>query len=153
MRKRSWWWWGIGAVLVALLATAPLGAQVAGVDVIVFPSAAHTATTNSADQFNQFGKGGILLLNVTAVSGTTPTLDCKVQLRDHASATYIDLPNAAFAQKTTASGMDSLIIYPGATVAANRSVSSVLGTFWRAACAIAGTTPSFTFTLGVTYLP
>lgn len=119
----------------------------------VFASAARTATANSTDQTNYAGRGVICLLDITAASGTTPTLDIKLQYKDSVPATdiYVDIPGAAFAQKTAA-GTDSLTLYPGIAETANRSVSDILSREWRAVATIGGTTPSFTFSLACTYV-
>lgn len=117
----------------------------------VFASAARTSTTNSTDQVNRFARGVRLHLNISAASGTTPTLDLKVQTKDAVSGTYIDLPGAAFAQKTT-TGSDDLTIYPGVAETANETVSDVLSRTWRVVATIGGTTPSFTFSVGAAYI-
>lgn len=120
-------------------------------DFTVFESAARTATTNSTDMENRGARGVRLFLAVTAASGTTPTLDVKVQVKDPINDTYIDLPGSAFAQKTT-TATDELTIYPGVTVAANRAVSQPLSQKWRVVATIGGTTPSFTFSLAACYI-
>lgn len=111
----------------------------------VFPSAAYTATTNK--NFSTYSsRGGILTLDITAVTGTTPSMTVKLQHRDQLSGQYVDIPGAAFAAKTT-TGTSTLVVYPGATVAANASISTIFGDEVRAVATISGTTPSFTFTL------
>ncbi len=114
----------------------------------VFASAARTTTTNSADQTNYNHKGGRLFLDVTAVSGTAPTLDVTLQTRDSISGTYIAIPGAAFAQKTAIS-FDDLTVYPGIAETANETVSDIVSRIWRAVATIGGTTPSFTFSLSI----
>lgn len=117
----------------------------------VFTSAARTTTTNGSDLTNVGARGVMLVLDVTAASGTTPTLDVKLQYKDPVSGKYVDIPGAAFAQKT-GTGTDSLLVYPGVAETANREVSTHLGKSWRAVATIGGTTPSFTFTLAGSYL-
>ena len=124
----------------------------ANLDISVFKSLARTVTENSPDQLSDVYRGIRLTLDVTAVSGTTPTLDVKIQRLDPLSGKYVDLPSGAFSQKT-GTGTDDLIIYPGISETANRSVSDCLGRLWRAVATIGGTTPSFTFSLGATYIP
>lgn len=111
----------------------------------ILTSAARTATGQTGD-FTVPGRGMTLFLDISAASGTTPTLDVKVQAKDPVSGEYVDWPSAAFAQKT-ATGTDTLTIYPGITASANRAVSSILPNIWRVVYTIGGTTPSFTFTL------
>lgn len=113
----------------------------------LFSSAARTATTNGADQNNVRHRGVQLVLDITAVSGTAPTLDVKVQCKDDISDKYVDIPGAAFAQKTAA-GTDRLLIYPGVAETANKEISDILPKRWRVVATIGGTTPSFTFSLG-----
>lgn len=117
----------------------------------VLASAVRTSTANSDDQVNRFARGVRLYLDVTAASGTTPTLDVKVQTKDPVSSTYIDLPGAAFSQKTT-TGSDDLTIYPGVAETANETVSDALSRTWRVVATIGGTTPSFTFSVGAAYI-
>lgn len=117
----------------------------------IFASAARTATANSTDQTNYNARGALLTLDITAASGTTPTLDITIEAKDPVSSFYIAILSAAFAQKTT-TGQDSLLLYPGITSSANRQILTVLPRVWRAVATIAGTTPSFTFSLGCSYV-
>lgn len=73
---------------------------------------------------------GLLLVEVSAVSGTSPTLDVKLQTSPD-GASWFDLPGGALAQ-ITASGNYALKV-------AN------FGRFIRVAYSIGGTTPSFAF--------
>jgi hypothetical protein len=114
-------------------------------------AAAKTATFNTPDLVNYDGRGIELTLDITAASGTTPTLDVKIQGKDEVSDTYTDIPGAAFTQKTAA-GDDKLTIYPGIAVVANESVNLPCPGTIRAVCTIGGTTPSFTFTLAGYFL-
>ena len=120
-------------------------------ELTIFDSAARTATANSSDFENISARGIWLALNITAASGTTPTLDIKVQRKDPLSDTYYDVVGGAFAQKT-GMGSDDLIIYPGITAAANRAVSSAIASRWRVVATIGGTTPSFTFSVSGGYI-
>lgn len=116
-------------------------------DRTVFASSARTTTAQSSPQDAPEGVvGATFFLNISAVSGTAPTLDVKIQGQDSASGTWVDIPSANFAQKTAA-GSDTLVVYPGVAETANRSVSDILPNTWRAVATIAGTTPSFTFSL------
>lgn len=118
--------------------------------ITVFPSAARTATANSSDQDGEGQRGAIFFLDISAVAGT-PTLDLKIQYKDPISGNYVDVPGGAFAQKT-GTGTDTLLIYPGIVETANREVSSAISEQWRAVATIAGTTPSFTFSLAAEML-
>lgn len=117
----------------------------------ILSSAARTASGQSDAQSNWQYRGVRLYLDVSAVSGTSPTLDAKVQTKDPVSGTWVDLPNASFAQKTGA-GTDTLVIFPGVTATANRGVSDALDKNWRIDYTIGGTSPSFTFSVGAVYI-
>lgn len=114
-------------------------------------SAAKTATFTVAHE-NLYGRGVKLWVNVTAVTGTTPTLDIKLQGVDPVSEAGFDIPDAAFAQITDATGDQEFILYPGVAATANVSVSDALPLTWQAVCTIGGTTPSFTFSIGGCYI-
>lgn len=118
--------------------------------ITVLPSAARTVTINGPVMENTEYLGVHLFLDISAASGT-PTLDVKLQSHDPVSDKFVDMPNAAFAQKTGV-GTDDLQLYPGNTVVANRRISVALPRFWRAVATVAGTTPSFTFLLTGNYI-
>lgn len=116
------------------------------IETYMFESVARTATANSGDISDYEYTGGFFFLNVTAASGTTPTLDIKIQAKCGLTGIYTDIPGAAFTQKTAAA-TDMLVVSDGVTVSANKAVSHPLPTFFRAVATIGGTTPSFTFSL------
>lgn len=119
----------------------------------VFSSVARgTGAENSPDQRTQDHRGIRLFLNITAASGVAPTLDIKLQVKDEVSGVYLDLTGASFAQQSTTGALD-LVVYPGITSTANRRVSDVIPRTWRAVATVAGTTPSFTFSLTGDYVP
>lgn len=117
----------------------------------IFASASRTASANS-DDFGHIGfKGVRLFLDVSAVTGTSPTLDVKIQAKDKLSGNYVDLTGAAFTQKTAA-GTDYLTIYPGIAETANETISDLVPNTWRAVATIGGISPDFTFSLSAEYL-
>ena len=116
----------------------------------VSPSQAITATTNLPDISNNNTNSGTFFLNITAASGTVPMLDLKLQAKCVKQNIYIDIPGAAFGQKTAA-GTDMLVIAPGVTASANKAVSTILPLTMRFVATVAGTTPSFTFS--IVYVP
>jgi hypothetical protein len=123
-----------------------------GTWVTVFGSVARTATATSDVQLveKRNWKGILFTLNITAASGT-PTLDCKVQIRDPITpATFIDITGAAFAQKT-GTGTDYLLLYPGTVETANKRVSFVAPGEYRVVCTMAGGTPNMTYTMAASY--
>lgn len=96
----------------------PLGAETATGD--------DTAVDNGASSAN----GLSAYLHVTDVSGTTPTLDVKVQ-HSADNSTWVDL--ATFAQVTSSNSYERV------------AVTGTVNRYLRAQYTIAGTTPEFTF--------
>ena len=115
---------------------------------IVIPPLARTATgTGPVIPAPSVDKGLTLFLNVSAASGTSPTLDCKVQQLDVISGGWFDVAGASFPQVATTVNL-ALTIFPGAASQANVSVNGTIRNQFRVAYAIGGTTPSFTFSIG-----
>ena len=72
-------------------------------------SASATATaTSSAIDLKEFDGDVILVLNCAAGTGSSPTLDIKVQDSDETGGTYGDLSGAAFTQVTTSASLQTL---------------------------------------------
>lgn len=122
---------------------------VAGVSIEA--SSAKTVTGVGATITNASGRGAIFFLNVSAVAGTAPTLDVRVQVQDPVSATWFDVPGAAFIQRTAISTA-LLCVSPDVVEAANSKVSYPIPRTYRLAWTIGGTTPSFTFSVGAQYI-
>ncbi len=97
------------------------------------PSTAETASGSAivAESVGEF-RELLVTLNCTAASGTTPTLNVKLQTSDDGGTTWYDLPSAAFTQ-LTAAGTGILQL--------NVPFGDTLKVVWT----IGGTTPSFTF--------
>lgn len=106
-------------------------------------SAARTATTSSSDITNYNAKGVRVFINVTvdpAAASVVPTITVK----DPVSGVYTAiLTGAAIA----AVGHTVLTVYPGATVAAGVTLSTVLGTVWRVTITAADA-DSLTYSVG-----
>jgi hypothetical protein len=121
-------------------------------NVTVDSSSARTASGNGANGTNHNGRGMQFFLNVTAVSGTTPTMTVRLQY-SFDGTTYMDADttNLQTASIST-TGLYRLMVYPGVTTVANLSKNDCLPRNWRAAWTIAGTTPSFTFTSTASYV-
>lgn len=117
-------------------------------NVTIFDSVARTVSATSTQQGFLGGElaAAVFFLNITAATGTTPTLDVKIQGQDPLSGTWYDIPGAAFAQKTAA-GVDTLVIAPSVTTVVGKATSQVIPSIFRAVATVAGTTPSFTFSL------
>lgn len=121
---------------------------------VIAASAARTATTNHEWSAPSGAKGAIFYVDVTAASGTLPTIDCKLQYKDQTGADFVDIDSATFTQ-LTAAGQVSLYVYPGLTADATgnqRRINDVAPSAGRVVATIGGTTPSFTYTIGVDWL-
>lgn len=125
-------------------------------EVTLFSSAARAegdSPFTTADQSNTYARGVEVFLDVTAASGTSPTLDVKLQAKDPASGSYFDIPGASFAQQSGTTSL-ALTVYPGVAETANEGVSDVIPKTWRAHAAVGSGSSdgSFTFTLGASYI-
>lgn len=114
-------------------------------------SAARNATANGTTITNASGRGAMFYINVTAASGTTPTLVVQLQVQDPVSTSWIDITGAATAS-ITGTGLSMLTVCPGIVEAANTKVAQGLPRVFRFRWTIGGTTPSFTFSIGAQYL-
>lgn len=104
------------------------GGPIHGEAIVLAPSASRTANGNGTGKRAAAHTQARLTLDVTARSGTTPTLDVAVQTSGDGT-TWSTV--ASFAQKTN--------------VGAERKVFSGLDEFVRVTWTLAGTTPNFTF--------
>lgn len=111
----------------------------------IFASAARTATIDSADFTDEIAEGAHIIINVTAVAGTTPTLTPRIQGKDPASGTYYDV---LVGTAINATGMTVLKVGPGLAAVANAAAADFLPDVWRVRCVIGGVSPSFTFSVG-----
>ena len=91
-----------------------------------------TADANVDLQCKADAIGCILLLDVDTLTGSSPTLDIKVQglipSAAKGSAVYADIPGCSFPQLTTSNDdtQHTLTIYPGVAETSNISVSQTL---------------------------
>lgn len=98
-------------------------------------SAARTTSGSGAAIAVPAIREALATLNCTAASGTSPTLNVKIQASDDGGTTWYDIPNSAFTQLTAAGSSAIKIDTFGDTIRANYT--------------IAGTTPSFTFAVKI----
>lgn len=120
-------------------------------NVTVDASAAKTVTVAGATATNFNAVGAFIQVNVTAVTGTTPTLTAAVQYSvDGTNFVLLDNTNAITAS-ITATGQYVIKVYPGIPTVAAGSCNSPLPRVWRLLYTVGGTTPSFTLTSTVTY--
>lgn len=101
------------------------------------------APTSQDIDVSQFG-GLYLYVNISAISGTTPTLTVTIQGKDDVSGQYHTILASA---ALNATGLTVLRIYPGLTAAANLTANDVLPKTIRVTTAIGGTTPAVTATI------
>ena len=102
---------------------------------IFHASAARTATGNGS-AVDVTSDKAVMYIDVSAASGTSPTLDAKIQGYDPLSASWFDTGDAFAQLTTTGSERVEIAALPDARL--------------RVAYTIGGTTPSFTFTVGMT---
>ena len=121
---------------------------------VTIRSSSALSAAGATDPVASHGARGIIIyMEVTAVSGTSPTLDCKVQGYDALGDVWHDITGAVFAQKTGA-GNDYLTIYPGIGETANEAVSDVIPALIRVHSTLGGSSsPTVTFTLGGVFIP
>ncbi len=106
---------------------------------------AASASVNSADQTNQASKGIKVVVDITAITGTSPTLTVTLEGKDLASGAYYTILASA---ALTAVGVTVLTVFPGATAVANVAANDFLPKTWRVQATIGGTTPAVTATIG-----
>jgi uncharacterized membrane protein YccC len=111
--------------------------------------AAASAGGNSVDQNNAQARGVVVGVNISAITGTSPTLTVTVQGKDTASGEYYTLLEST---ALAAVGFTTLTVLPGVTAAANVAASLPLPATWRVLYAIGGTTPAVTGTIGACLL-
>jgi hypothetical protein len=77
----------------------------------------------------------VAFIDVTAASGTSPTLDGKFQIKDPVSGKWFDLTDLTFTQAT-------------AVTSEMKTKSGLLGSIIKFVYTIGGVSPSFTFSVG-----
>jgi len=125
-------------------------------EVTVLPMGTRTTSGNSAEQINYNAKGVMVFLYVSAVSGSFAAgegLRLRVETRDPASGIWRRLIDYIGPYTTT--GLWNILIYPAATDTAGMIDSEndiPLPRRWRVGYTITGTNPSFTFSVGASYI-
>lgn len=108
--------------------------------------AAAAASVNGDDIDNISGNAAHVVIDITAISGTTPTATFTVEGKDTLSGKYYTLLASA---ALNATGTTVLKIGAGLTAAANSVANDILPDVIRVTCAITGTGPSVTAKVGV----
>ena len=126
---------------------------------LVSTGTAITATGNSTPTLPFFAdiRGGLVELNVTAASGTTPTLDVYLQTSLDGGNTWYDAVHFPQQTTTTAANTSNFMTVSlddagraignigNKTIAANTIGVPLMGGIMRVAYTVGGTTPSFNF--------
>jgi len=119
--------------------TALVNAMSQAVAAAVENVAARTSTlTGTAFDLLEYEGPLMVVQHVGVVSGTTPTLDGKIQASDTSGGSYADVSGATFTQVTASNSFQSMLIDASAV----KRFIKYIGT-------IAGTTPSFTFGVSI----
>jgi 2-keto-3-deoxy-galactonokinase len=128
------WLCAAGLALLCAVLSRPSAAQNINTNALITMSAQGAATLNSPDQPNQFFRGVVVGVNLTAMA--TATVTVHVQGKDIVSGQYYDiLVSTALA----ATGFTPLTVYPGAAATANSSAPSPLPPIWRVEAVVTGT--------------
>ena len=95
-------------------------------------------------------RGIVVFVNVTALTGTTPSLTVTIKgcIDGSATATYTLLASAAI----TATGLTVLTVYPTMAASANSVAQNSTPAFTRIDTVIGGTTPAVTATVSAVLL-
>lgn len=101
------------------------------------------------DIIDSRAKGLQLVIDITAITGTTPTLVVTIQGKDPASGKYFTILASA---SLNATGTTVLTVYPGSATTANVSSAMPLPRTWRVSWTITGTTPAVTATIGASLI-
>ncbi|HQT59684.1 MULTISPECIES: hypothetical protein [unclassified Acidiphilium] len=107
----------------------------------VLTLAAASANATSTTFTNPNYRGVRVGIDVTAISGTSPSLTISIVGVDPVTgSTFTLLQSAAI----SATGYSTLLVYPGITATANETVDNVLPFNWQITAAIGGASPSVT---------
>ena len=119
-------------------------------EIVLLASSVKSATWQSSEQNSNMSCGILIIVDVSAKSGT-PTLDIKMQALDSVSGAWVDI--GAVMTQITNTGTYTLMLYPGITVSAAEpnAVNKALPRHWRLFNTIGGTT-SFTLSMSGQYL-
>lgn len=96
-----------------------------------------TASQNSPDLLNPYGRGVKVFVNVSAIG--TGSITVAVQAKDPGSGAYATLLASA---AIITNGVTVLTVYPGVTVTANVSASDVLPRQWRVSVTAGNANPA-----------
>lgn len=107
---------------------------------------AASASTNGADIDNLSSSGAHMVIDITAITGTTPTATFTLQGKDAVSGKYYTILASA---ALNATGTTVLKVGPALTAAANLVANDILPPVLRVIVTIGGTTPAVTATVAL----
>lgn len=94
------------------------------------------------------GVGAIFILDITAVAGTTPTLDVKLQWKTPSGVWNDWITSANLFGQKTAAAQAKVAIYPGLTAVANSKIDDMIPMVLKAVATFgADADEKFTFSL------
>lgn len=105
-----------------------------------------TASSNGDDMDNLSSDTAHVIINITTLTGTTPTATFTVQGKDDASGTYYTLLAST---ALNATGQTVLRIGPSLTAAANLVANDIIPKTFRVILTTGGTVTNLTATVGV----
>lgn len=110
-----------------------------GYNLTIFAAAARTASPTNSDTFDTSESSTLVLtLAATAKTGTSPTLDVKLQTSHDGGSTWVDVTSAAFTQLTSGTSLPST----------ETKVFTHLGALCRLVSTIGGSaTPGWTYSV------
>ena len=118
-----------------------------------------SGANNGDKESNKGHRGIILVVDITASSGTSPTLTVKLQeflpQGNAGAGRWVDITGATTAAlDATQTGATSLVLYPGCIASANAQVNRPLGEWFRYVATVGGSdTPTVTASIHAQMIP
>lgn len=143
----------IAALALALALLLPTPAAAGATRFSLIASAAQTTTAQGGAIYVGGIREMVVLVDVTAVSGTTPQLTLYLQTSRDGGSTWFDLIHdgavvlsaGAVEGQGSPRGTRNIVGTATATLKASAQYEGAIGDYVRVAWVISGTTPSFTF--------
>lgn len=150
-----------------VIASGASGGTLALAEITVQSSQAVTSSgsANGTSFTNPGHRGALFFFNVSSRAssgGQSPTLDVRVHGQDPVSTNFFSLPGASFAQVTTSTSAQTLLVYPSAPASSGssfRTVAAALPRTWRIQWVAenldsgGGQPGTYEFTVGAIYIP
>lgn len=116
-----------------------------------------TTTLTTGFAVPAWANAAIFYWNLSAIAGTTPIADLKLQAVDATSGTAIDIDSASFAQLNNTTGFECMVVMPGITTDTTgnfRAVQGLLPSKMNAVWTFDRTSANetYTFTLSVDWM-